>query len=144
MFSPAPAFSGWRSRLRVTAMNWAPFRGSLALVQLVLLLATQLAEGTGVHRCPAHDAGVGIVAEQQHAMDDMMGHGGHPQTHGEKAHSCHCIGTCSAATVMYRGPEAPVLRVALVQYQQPQAAGVVSLRHTVRLLPFAIGPPASA
>jgi hypothetical protein len=125
-------------------MKWAPFRAPLALVQLVLLLAMQLAEGTGVHRCPEHDAGVGAGSAQEHAMHDMMGHERHPQPHGEKAHTCRCIGTCPAATVMYRGPEVPVLRVALVRYQQPQTAGVVSLCDTVRLLPFAIGPPASA
>lgn len=124
-------------------MKWAPFRASLALVQLVLLLVMQLAEGTGVHRCPAHD-GVGIVAEQAHAMHDIMGHEGQQQTHSEKAHSCHCIGACSTATVMHQGPAAPVLTVALVRHQPLPSVAAPSLRDTVRLLPFAIGPPLSA
>jgi hypothetical protein len=124
-------------------MKWAPYRASLALVQLVLLLAVQLAEGTGVHRCPEHD-GVGVAAAETHAMHDMMGHSGHPETHSEKAHTCHCIGACSTATLMHQAPAAPVLAVALVRYQPLQPVAVPSLRDSVRLLPFAIGPPRSA
>lgn len=121
-------------------MKFSPVRALLAAVQIVLLLTVQLGEGTGVHHCPEHDAGVGAT------MPEMAGHMGHHQgTSGHSDHSsCHCIGVCCQATLAYGAP-APVVLLRITEpVALPESAPVASLRDTVRLLPFAIGPPTIA
>lgn len=123
-------------------MNRGPLRQALASIQLVLLLVMQLAEGTGLHHCPEHDAGAGITPVQPVAHAAMMGHMGHHPT-GEDAgpHACQCMGTCCAASLVLQGPEVPVLPVSLLPHVPPSSRATLSLRDSVRLLPFAIGPP---
>ena len=118
-------------------MNSGLLRPGLAALQIVLLISLQLAEGTGVHRCPEHDAGVGSGTPA--AMAAHMGHHSGPphQEHG----GCHCIGVCCQARLVYPAP-APVGTVLKVEPAlRPELPIVTALRDTVRLLPFAIGPP---
>jgi hypothetical protein len=113
------------------------FRSLLAALQLALLTTIQLAEGTGVHHCPEHDAGVGAGAPSE--MAPHMGHhtGASPKEHG----GCHCIGVCCQATPAYPAP-APVGAALAMEPAPPSLPLVVTtLRGSVRLLPFAIGPP---
>jgi hypothetical protein len=110
-------------------------RSGLAAIQALLLLSLQLAEGTGVHRCPEHDAGVGISP----ASADHHGHQGHQD---QKGHSgCHCLGPCCQAALLYVGSRAPNLHQPVQIAARPETRAVTSLRSIVRLLPFALGPP---
>jgi hypothetical protein len=120
-------------------MKFAPVQALLAAFQIVLLLTVQLGEGTGVHHCPEHDAGVGA------AMPEMAGHMGHHGGSGKTDHSnCHCVGVCCQANLAYGAAAPIVLFRASGPVALPQSVPVASLRDTVRLLPFAIGPPAIA
>lgn len=120
-------------------MNFVPARALLAVVQVVLLLTMQLAESTGVHRCPEHDAGVG-AGNPEMAMHMSHAPGPEPRQHS----SCHCIGVCCQATLAYGAPAPIALIFSTEPLTSPEAVPVASLRATVRLLPFAIGPPAIA
>lgn len=110
----------------------------LAALQLVLLPAVQLADGTGVHRCPEHDAGLGPTTESA-----ATPHG----SHGHKAahHACTCLGACSGSGLAF-APTGPVTLGVLAQPAHRPVAErpVAPLRTAVRLLPFALGPPAHA
>jgi hypothetical protein len=120
-------------------MKFAPVRALLAVIQISLLLTVQLGEGAGMHHCPEHDAGVGAT------MPGMAGHMGHHRSSGQTDHSsCHCVGACCQATLAC-GTVAPIVLLrTIAPLALPESAPVASLRDTVRLLPFAIGPPAIA
>lgn len=117
-------------------MRWKTGRALLAMFQIVVLLSVQLAEGTGVHHCPEHDAGVGA------GPAEMAGHMGHHGASHDREHaSCHCVGVCCQATLTF-APASPVaMWTAATLSVRPSSVAVVSLRTTVRLLPFSIGPP---
>jgi len=116
------------------------FRSLLAALQMVLLLAMQLAEGTGVHHCPEHDAGVGTGTPSA-----MVSHGGHHTGSSDRGHGgCHCIGVCCQATLVYAAPAPAGAVLAIEPATLPLSFIVTTLRDSVRLLPFAIGPPALA
>jgi hypothetical protein len=112
-------------------------RPLLAALQIVLLIAIQLAEGTGVHHCPMHDAGVGHRAPM--VMAPHLGHqtGTSHSEHG----TCHCMGVCCQATLVYAAPAPGGAMVAVEHAPPPVSPMVATFRDTVRLLPFAIGPP---
>lgn len=117
----------------------------LGMAQLVVLLGMQLAEGTGVHRCPEHDAGIGAVSGDEMNGHQGLGQAGHHPGHGQPAHAaCHCVGPCSTVTAMHRAADAPAIALGPRRYAQPGSYDVVALRDTVRLLPFALGPPPTA
>ncbi|MFN8652483.1 MAG: hypothetical protein U0133_11305 [Gemmatimonadales bacterium] len=125
-------------------MYRGPFRAAVALLQLLVFLGVQFAEGTGVHRCPEHDAGVGVAPAGEHAMHHMAameGHAGHGGAPDQQAHTCHCMGACATATVAMPSAAAPLLARATIGFLPPAAQSVVSHRDTLRRLPFAIGPP---
>jgi hypothetical protein len=120
-------------------MKFAPFRALFAALQIPLLLSMQLAEGTGMHHCSEHDAGVGAGASA------MMMHQGHHTGSDHRQHnSCHCIGVCCQATLVYSPPVPIAVLLAVAPVTLPRSVPVTSLRDSVRLLPFAIGPPTSA
>ncbi len=110
----------------------------LAALQLVLFPAVQLADGTGVHRCPQHDAGLGpptAAAATHHASHE------HKAAH----HVCTCLGACSGGTLAFAPSGAVTFRLAVQPSRRPGAERpVASLRAPVRLLPFALGPPTHA
>lgn len=128
-------------------MNRGPLRAAVALLQLVVFLGVQFAEGTGVHQCPEHDAGAGVAPAGTHAMhhpaamEGHAGHAGHAADPKRPAHTCHCMGACASATVAVPSPAPPVLLREPVALRVPASPFAVSHRDTVRLLPFAIGPP---
>lgn len=119
-------------------MRLVPLRVVVAAFQIVLLLSMQLAEGTGVHHCQEHDAGVGA------GTASMAAHRGHHSGHEQTHQSCHCIGVCCQASLVYPPVEPLAVRIVGAPTAHPESTPVSSLRDTVRLLPFAIGPPAIA
>lgn len=131
-------------------MYRGPVRAAVALLQLLVFLGVQFAEGTGVHQCPEHDAGAGVTPAGTHAVHHLAateGHAGHPGHASDPerpAHTCHCTGACATATVAVPSPAPPVLARVQVALRVPAFTFAVSHRDTVRLLPFAIGPPSLA
>lgn len=120
-------------------MKYTPVRALLALLQVVVLLTVQLAEGTGVHHCPEHDAGAGVGAS---TMATHMGH--HGSQHQPDHSGCHCVGVCCKATLVHPAPAAILTLFTSAPVVAPQSPPVVTLRETLRLLPFALGPPTLA
>jgi len=121
--------------------RWLP---AVAVFQLLLLLAVQLADGSGVHRCPEHDAGIGIgLGHRQGAGHHMHGGGDDrdPGHHGP----CPCLGEGLAVSLPHSPVRAlapvPVTAVALVPLPAPRRVLLAQPAHT---LPFAIGPPPTA
>ncbi|MEO8635976.1 MAG: hypothetical protein ABI587_11930 [Gemmatimonadales bacterium] len=117
-----------------------PVLRALGALSSVLLLLVQLADGTGVHRCPAHD-GVGIVPATMPHHAGMEHHAGPPADHQHHG-PCTCLGACHGASLALAAADgtprltidvrATALLVVL--------AGTVPLPRP-RLLPFANGPP---
>jgi hypothetical protein len=110
---------------------------AIAGLQALLLLAMQLAEGTGLHRCPDHDAGLGAGPAPV-----VSTHGGHHSGSDHQDHStCHCVGACCQASLVHAAPAVAGIVHQAEPAAPPQVAAGTVLRDTVRLLPFAIGPP---
>ena len=117
-----------------------PFlRASGALLSLLLLLV-QLADGTGVHKCPAHDGmGGPVVAMSHHGT--MQHHTGVPAEHQHNG-PCTCLGACHGASFALAAADGTP-RLAT----DPRHTAVVDLpvgtapASRLRLLPFANGPP---
>ena len=112
-------------------------RSGLAAIQALLLLTLQLAEGTGVHRCPAHDARVGVIPAA--AAADHHGHQAHQDQKGHAG--CHCLGPCCQAALLYTTSRVPSIQQQVEVAARPETRAQTTLRSSVRLLPFAIGPP---
>jgi hypothetical protein len=68
-----------------------------------------------------------------------MGH--HTGTSHEEHGGCHCIGVCCQATLAYTAPAPAGALLAMEPAALPLSLVVTLLRGSVRLLPFAIGPP---
>jgi hypothetical protein len=110
-------------------------------LQAILLLAIQLADGSGVHRCPDHDSGLGILALGP-APAAAHHHGGHHDGSGRHQGLCPCLGACHSATVGLAPAGAISLSELPAQIVRTVPAPVASVRprHN-RRLPFSIGPP---
>lgn len=110
------------------------FLRGLAALQLVLLPAAQLVDGTGAHRCPEHDAALGP------ASAGAMHHGSHG--HRTAQHICTCLGACTNSSVAF-APTAPVVFQVGSRPAVPvdPARFDAAPRAPLRLLPFAVGPP---
>ncbi|MDZ4864539.1 MAG: hypothetical protein SGJ01_13975 [Gemmatimonadota bacterium] len=117
-----------------------PVLRALGAVLSVALLLVQLADGTGVHRCPAHDgAAVPPAAVSHHAA---MQHHQAPASDHQHGGACTCLGAChGAAFALGAADSTPRLEVGA-----PGTTSVAALAGAVpaflpRLLPFANGPP---
>ena len=125
-------------------------RLAAALVNLLFLLAW--GEPVTSRPCPTHDAPAVAGMTSHHAAasahgaahQDASSHHDHAQHEG--AHLCRCLGQCCAA-VGATAPAAQALRwqvvvrrLAAASFDEPDAPRVA----TVRLLPFANGPPRTA
>ncbi len=117
-----------------------PLRGALAVWQVLLLLALQLSDGSGVHACPAHDrVAPGGTHAGHHASGPAPG-GSHGQ-HGP----CTCLGACSGASLAGAPSQPVTLPVATAtRVVDPTIVRLAPPRVAPRLLPFAVGPPAHA
>ncbi len=114
-----------------------------AALQAALLLAIQLADGGGVHRCPDHDAGLGVLA-----VEAPHPHGHHHEEQGApgKHHGlCPCLGACCSSTVALGTAGTAMLTAAPVTVAgtSPQLVFLIRTRVPHRL-PFSIGPPRPA
>lgn len=111
-----------------------------ATLQAVLLLTIQLVDGGGVHRCPDHDSGLGVLAlEVTHPHGHS--HEGHG-TPGKHQGLCPCLGACHNSVVALAPVGAAVLTGLPTLATGPAPALVAILRTPARhLLPFSIGPP---
>lgn len=110
-------------------------------LQAILLLVIQLADGSGMHRCPDHDAGVGVLAVGAAPMAGHH-HGGHHD--GSDGHQglCPCLGPCHSpgyALVPVAAREIVATPVRFVRFV-PIFTPAIHLREP-HLLPFALGPP---
>ncbi len=120
-----------------------PVLRALGALLTVALLLVQLADGTGVHRCPAHDgAAIPPAAVLQHAA---MQHHQAPAGDHEHTGSCTCLGACHGASLALGTADGTPRLVAGSRV----TTLVASLAATVpaflpRLLPFANGPPTLA
>jgi len=121
------------------------FRPSIAALVVALYISMQVVEGTGVHRCAAHDAGVDLqVGAGQPSSHHHAGSAHHGQEGNDSGHAaaCPCLGDCqnspaTAASAVHTGPS-PVLVVA----GSSSLEFLESFRTTPQyLLPFANGPP---
>jgi hypothetical protein len=110
----------------------------VALLQATLFLALQLADGSALHRCPAHDAVV--PAAGQHAGHTAQGH--HAPGHDQEQHVCTCLGSChgSLAAFSAAAPQRPAIPVARAAIRVVEA-GRPALTRPHHLLPFALPPP---
>ncbi len=111
------------------------------VLQAILLFAMQLADGSGVHRCPDHDSGVGVLALGG-APSGLHHHGGHQGDSREHHGVCPCLGACHQSTIAL-APAGTAALTALPTLAVEFTAGpVASVRsqHSHRL-PYAIGPP---
>jgi hypothetical protein len=121
------------------------FRPFIAILVVALFVSVQVVEGTGVHRCAAHDAGAGI---QPVAAASSGHHHGGSADHGQKGRGadhhgcCPCLGDCQNSAVftspaVQAGPVASFVVTFLPRFED---GGMhrASLRY---LLPFALGPP---
>jgi hypothetical protein len=127
----------------VKLSSGSPLLRVSAALQAALLLSIQLVDGSGLHRCPDHDAGVGTLVVEAPAA-----HEHHHQDHGAPGRHeglCPCLGTCHQGTVALApvGTAAIVLAPAYADeaVPRPSAAFRSQLPH---LLPFALGPPLRA
>ncbi|MDH5283288.1 MAG: hypothetical protein OEW80_05345 [Gemmatimonadota bacterium] len=121
------------------------FRPGLAAVTVALFLSMQIVEGTGAHRCAAHDAGAGLqVGAGEPSGHQHAGSMPHGQNGREAGHptGCPCLGDCqnspaTAASTVHAGP-APA--VATTGTSSVETSG--SLRSAPHhFLPYANGPP---
>lgn len=117
-----------------------PLRGALACWQVLLLLALQLSDGSGVHECPAHDrmAPSGLHGTHQ-------GPGPAPGRSHDHHGPCTCLGACNGAALA----GAPSRAVQLTTLVPARAAAFPPLpaappRGAPWLLPFSVGPPLPA
>ena len=111
-------------------------------LQAILLLAIQIADGSGVHRCPDHDSGLGILAIG--TAPAAHHHGGHHDGSGKHQGFCPCLGACHHATVAVAPAGTASLTLAPLQivgtalrFEAPAPA------QSARRLPYSIGPPSS-
>jgi hypothetical protein len=134
-------------------------RLAAALVNLLFLLAW--GEPAMLPPCPAHDGtAFAAYAAQTGAAQSTAAHGGHGAhgmtdvalaSHGsdhgsQDAHACRCLGQCCAA-VAVTVPVAQAIRWQVVVrrlVEPPAAEPTAPAARTVRLLPFANGPPRTA
>ena len=126
-------------------LPWAVLRGTVAAGQILLFVALQLADGSGLHGCPEHDAvGVGIVAPAATAHHAAAHHSEPADAHDHAA-GCTCLGSCHGSAITGVPSVAPAFAPALTRAFAVSAPQPVTLfRVAPRLLPFQIGPPASA
>lgn len=121
----------------------AAFRGVVATGQILLFVALQLADGSGLHGCPEHDA-VGpapTVAPVHHGA----AHHSEPADAHDHAAGCTCLGSCHGSAITGVPSAATVLSTALIPAPASAATPPATLiRVAPRLLPFQIGPPASS
>ena len=117
-----------------------PVLRALGAVLSVALLLVQLADGTGVHRCPAHDgAATPPAAVAHHAATQ---HHQAPASEHPHGGACTCLGACHGASLALGAAEGtPQLVVGV-----PGTPSVAALAGAVpaflpRLLPFANAPP---
>lgn len=121
----------------------AVLRGRVAVGQILLFVALQLADGSGLHGCPEHDA-VGAVAPAAPAHHGTA-HESVPTDAHDHAAGCTCLGSCHGSAITGVPSVAPAFVPALTGALAPGAPQPVTLfRVAPRLLPFQIGPPASA
>jgi hypothetical protein len=122
----------------------AAFRGVVATGQILLFVALQLADGSGLHGCPEHDAigpAAATVAPDHHAA----AHHSEPADAHDHAAGCTCLGSCHGSAITGVPSVAPAIAPALTRAFAVGAPLPVTLfRVAPRLLPFQIGPPASA
>lgn len=121
------------------------FRPFIAILVVALFVSMQVVEGTGVHRCAAHDAGTGI--QPVAAAPSGHHHGGgadHGQQGGGDGHhgSCPCLGDCQNPAVFtgstaQAGPRGASVVTVLPWFED----GGIHRASPRYLLPFAIGPP---
>ena len=117
-----------------------PALRALGALLSVSLLLVQLDDGTGVHRCPAHDgAAIPPAAVSHHAA---MQHHEAPATDHQHTGGCTCLGACHGASLALGATDGISRLVA----GSPDTALVAPLIGAVpallpRLLPFANGPP---
>jgi hypothetical protein len=108
-------------------------------LQAILLLAIQIADGSGVHRCPDHDSGLGVLAL---GAPQAHHHGGHHDGSGKHEGLCPCLGACHNTTVALAPSGAAVISAAPVFVASPTPVlRPILLTHVPHLLPFALGPP---
>lgn len=121
----------------------AVLRGTVAAGQILLFVALQLADGSGRHGCPEHDA-VGVVAPSA-AAHQAPAHHSEPADSHDHAGGCTCLGSCHGSAITGVPSVAPAFAPALtsaIAHRAQQPATLI--RVAPRLLPFQIGPPASA
>jgi len=122
------------------------FRPFIATLVVALFVSMQVVEGTGVHRCAAHDAGTGI---QPVAAAPAAHHHGGSADHGQQGSGaghhgcCPCLGDCQNPAVFtgstaQAGPVACFVVTLLPRFE----VGGIHRSSPRYLLPFAIGPPA--
>ncbi len=124
-------------------LPWAVLRGTVAIGQILLFVALQLADGSGLHGCPEHDA-VGAVAPAAPAHHGTA-HQSEPADEHDHAAGCTCLGSCHGSAITGVPSVAPALIPTLTRAFEVSTPQPVTLfRVAPRLLPFQIGPPASA
>lgn len=121
----------------------AVLRGTVAVGQILLFVALQLADGSGLHGCPEHDA-VGAAAPAATAHHAPTHHSEPADAHDHAA-GCTCLGSCHGSAFTGVPSVVPAFAPALTPAFAVSAPQPVTLfRVAPRLLPFQIGPPASA
>lgn len=121
----------------------ALLRGTVAAGQILLFVALQLADGGGLHGCPEHDA-IGAVAPAATAHHAPAHHSEPADAHDHAA-GCTCLGSCHGSAITGVPSPAPAFAPVLSRAFAVSAPQPVALfRVAPRLLPFQIGPPASA
>jgi hypothetical protein len=115
------------------------------MLLVALFLSMQVVEGTGVHRCTAHDAGLGLQVGTGQASGHHHGATPHHNQGGDETtrpDGCPCLSDCqhsaaAAAAPSHVGqvPASLVASSSSIEFLEP-------FRSTPQyLLPFANGPP---
>jgi hypothetical protein len=113
----------------------------IALLLAVLLPVGQLVDGAGLHHCPDHDAGLGVVLGGSHVHHHGPSHD--TPGHGHEG-GCPCLGSghTSQATILADATPAVVVHTGAV-FAPTFAEPAVVWPTPSHRLPFAIGPPRS-
>lgn len=113
-----------------------------ALAQAALLVLTQLVVGSGIHRCPAHDAVVPVAVESHgHAA----GHHDGPPAEGESHGFCNCLGASCGSVAQFEAVPANRPALPLARWSTPSTTVErLTPGRPAHLLPFALGPPLHA
>jgi len=117
-----------------------PVLRGVGLLQAALLLALQLADGSALHRCPAHDTAV--PAAGQHAGHAAQGHHDAPGGQKQGQHVCTCLGSCHSGLTVFSvaAPPRSAMPVALSAGPAVETGRAARTRPH-HLFPFALAPP---